>query len=65
MIAFPLEDGARILARLPRLGGGVARRTVTTIVALRTVLPLPALPAEAHGRRMVGIGRLLRRRSGR
>jgi hypothetical protein len=25
-------------------------------VALRTVLPLPALPVEAHGRRMVGIG---------
>ena len=25
-------------------------------MALRTVLPLPVLPAEAHGRRMVGIG---------
>jgi FAD/FMN-containing dehydrogenase len=54
MLAFPMEDGARIL-RAYREWALDAPRTVTTIVALRTVLPLPTLPAEAHGRRMVGI----------
>jgi FAD/FMN-containing dehydrogenase len=54
MLAFPMEDGARIL-RAYREWALDAPRSVTTIVALRTVLPLPMLPAEAHGRRMVGI----------
>jgi FAD/FMN-containing dehydrogenase len=55
MIAYPMEDGGRIL-RAYREWAAEAPESVTTIVALRTVLPLPALPAEAHGRRIVGIG---------
>jgi len=55
MLAFPMEDGARIL-RAYRDWAADAPDSVTTIVALRTVLPLPVLPVEAHGRRMVGIG---------
>ena len=55
MLAFPLEDGVPIL-RAYRDWAAEAPEAVTTIVALRTVLPLPVLPAEAHGRRMVGIG---------
>jgi FAD/FMN-containing dehydrogenase len=55
MIAFPMEDGERIL-RAYRDWVAEAPDSVTTIVALRTVLPLPALPVEAHGRRIVGIG---------
>lgn len=55
MIAYPMEDGQRIL-RAYRDWAADAPDTVTTIVALRTVLPLPALPVEAHGRRIVGIG---------
>jgi FAD/FMN-containing dehydrogenase len=54
MVAFPMEDGARIL-RVYRDWVADSPDTLTTIVALRTVLPLPTLPAEAHGRRMVGI----------
>jgi len=55
MVAFPMEDGARIL-RVYRDWVAESPDTLTTIVALRTVLPLPVVPAEAHGRRMVGIG---------
>ncbi|HKO33765.1 MAG TPA: FAD-binding oxidoreductase [Candidatus Limnocylindria bacterium] len=55
MIAFPMEDGARIL-RTYRDWAAASPDTLTTIVALRTVLPLPVLPAETHGRRMVGVG---------
>jgi FAD/FMN-containing dehydrogenase len=55
MLAFPLEDGAQVL-RTYREWAAEAPESVTTIVALRTVLPLPVLPAAAHGRRMVGIG---------
>ena len=29
---------------------------MTTIVSLRTLLPLPALPSELHGRQVLGIG---------
>ncbi len=55
MLAFPLEDGVPIL-RAYNDWAAESPDSVTTIVALRTVLPLPALPAEAHGRRMIGIG---------
>ena len=55
MLAFPMEDGVRIL-RAYRDWAAESPDSLTTIVALRTVLPLPVLPAEAHGRRMVGIG---------
>jgi FAD/FMN-containing dehydrogenase len=55
MLAFPLEDGARVL-RAYRDWASESPDSLTTIVALRTVLPQPALPADAHGRRMVGIG---------
>ncbi len=55
MIAFPMEDGERIL-RGYRDWLDQAPDTTTTIVALRTVLPLASLPSEAHGRRIVGIG---------
>ena len=55
MIAFPMEDGARVL-RAYRDWTAEAPDSVTTIVALRTVLPAPALPAEVHGQRIVGIG---------
>ncbi|HEX6475398.1 MAG TPA: FAD-binding oxidoreductase [Candidatus Limnocylindria bacterium] len=55
MIAFPMEDGVRIL-RAYRDWAAEAPESLTTIVALRTVLPLSVLPVESHGRRMVGIG---------
>jgi FAD/FMN-containing dehydrogenase len=55
MLAFPMEDAVRIL-RAYREWAADSPDSVTTIVALRTVLPSPQLPAEAHGRRMVGIG---------
>jgi FAD/FMN-containing dehydrogenase len=55
MLAFPMEDGGRIL-RAYREWATATPESVTTIVALRTVLPLPAMPVEAHGRRVVGIG---------
>ena len=55
MLAFPLEDGVRVL-RAYRDWAAESPNSLTTIVALRTVLPLPALPVEVHGRRMVGIG---------
>ncbi|HEY8177235.1 MAG TPA: FAD-binding oxidoreductase [Candidatus Limnocylindria bacterium] len=55
MLAFPLEDGVRVL-RAYRDWTAESPNSLTTIVALRTVLPLPALPVEVHGRRMVGIG---------
>jgi FAD/FMN-containing dehydrogenase len=55
MVAFPMEDGVAVL-RGYREWAATAPETATTIIALRTVLPLAALPAEVHGRRMVGIG---------
>ncbi|MGH2456246.1 MAG: FAD-binding oxidoreductase [Candidatus Limnocylindria bacterium] len=55
MIAFPMEDGVRVLQRL-REWADEAPRTATAIVALRTLLPLPSIPAALHGRRVVGIG---------
>jgi FAD/FMN-containing dehydrogenase len=55
MLAFPMEDAGRIL-RAYREWAADAPESVTTIVALRTVLPSPQLPAEVHGRRIVGIG---------
>jgi len=55
MLAFPMEDGVRVL-RAYREWAAEVPDSVTTIVALRTVLPSPMVPVEAHGRRMVGIG---------
>ena len=55
MLAYPMEEGVRIL-RAYREWAAAAPDSVTTIVALRTVLPVPTVPVEAHGRRMVGIG---------
>jgi FAD/FMN-containing dehydrogenase len=55
MLAFPMEDGVRVL-RAYREWAAEAPDSVTTIVALRSVLPAPATPAEIHGRRIVGIG---------
>jgi FAD/FMN-containing dehydrogenase len=54
-VFFAMDEGESVLghyrdwvAELPD--------AVTTIVALRTTLPLPVLPTEMHGRRVVGIG---------
>ena len=55
MLAFPMEDGARIL-RAYRDWAAESPDSLTTIVALRTVLPLPVCPPRRTGVGMVGIG---------
>ena len=55
MVLYPLEDGVEVL-RAYRAWAEQAPEEVTTILALRTVLPLPAIPAALHGRRVVQVG---------
>jgi len=55
MLAYPMADAGRVL-RAYREWAAAAPDSVTTIVALRTVLASPQLPAEVHGQRVVGIG---------
>jgi FAD/FMN-containing dehydrogenase len=55
MALYSLEDGVEVL-RAYRDWAGQAPDEVTTILALRTVLPLPAIPAPLHGRRVVLVG---------
>lgn len=54
LVLYPIEEGETVLRRY-RDWVATLPRTVTTIVALRSVLPIPAMPAELHGRRVVGI----------
>jgi len=54
-VFFSLDEGESVLRRY-RDWAAALPGSVTTIVALRTVLPVMPLPAELHGRRVVGIG---------
>lgn len=51
---FPMEEGEQVVRRY-RDWAGKLPRTVTTILALRSVIPVPAFPQELHGRRVVGV----------
>ena len=51
-VLFPLEEGASVLRRY-RDWAAHLPDSVTTIVALRTVLAVPAFPVSLHGRRVV------------
>jgi FAD/FMN-containing dehydrogenase len=51
-VLFPLEEGASVLRRYRDWAADLPD-SVTTIVALRTVLAVPAFPASLHGRRVV------------
>jgi len=51
---FSMDEGESVIRRY-REWAAELPDAVTTIVALRTVLPLPVFPAELHGRRVVGI----------
>ena len=54
MVLFDLDEGHAVLRRY-REWAAALPDTVTSIVTLRTVLPVPAFPAELHGRRVVGV----------
>jgi FAD/FMN-containing dehydrogenase len=54
LVLFALDEGEAVLRRY-REWAAVLPDTVTTIVALRTVLPVPAFAAELHGRRVVAV----------
>jgi len=54
LVLYPMEEGGAVLRRY-RDWAETLPRTVTTIVALRSVLPIATMPAELHGRRVVGI----------
>ena len=51
-VLFPFEEAASVLRRYRDWAAGLPD-SVTTIVALRTVLAMPAFPASLHGRRVV------------
>jgi FAD/FMN-containing dehydrogenase len=54
IVLFDLDQGAAVLRRY-REWAAALPDTVTTIVTLRTVLPVPTFPAALHGRRVVGV----------
>jgi len=54
-VLFPLEEAAEVLRRY-RDRAAELPDEVTTVVALRTVLPLPVFPTALHGQRVVVIG---------
>ncbi|HXG39561.1 MAG TPA: FAD-binding oxidoreductase [Candidatus Limnocylindrales bacterium] len=54
IVLYPLEEGERVLRRYRGWAAELGRAT-TTIVVLRTVLPVATMPAELHGRRVVGV----------
>ena len=53
-VLFALDEGAAVLRRY-REWAAALPDTVTSIVALRTVLPVAAFPADLHGRRVVAV----------
>jgi FAD/FMN-containing dehydrogenase len=54
-VFFPYEEAAAVLRRY-RDWAAELPDGVTTIVALRTVLPLPVFPTAMHGQRVVVVG---------
>ncbi len=54
LVLFAMDEGEAVLRRY-REWAAALPDTVTSIVTLRTVLPVPAFPAELHGRRVVGV----------
>ncbi len=55
LVLFPFEEAGAVLRRY-REWAAELPPDATTILALRSVLPLPTLPAELHGRRVLSIG---------
>lgn len=55
LVLFEMDEAAEVLRRY-RDWAAVLPREATTILALRTVLALPTMPAELHGRRVLSIG---------
>lgn len=55
VVLFALEDASEVLRRYRDWAAHLPREA-TTILALRTVLALPAFPTELHGRRILSIG---------
>jgi FAD/FMN-containing dehydrogenase len=54
LVLFDLDEGPAVLRRY-REWAAALPETVTSIVTLRTVLPVPAFPTELHRRRVVGV----------
>ena len=54
LVLFDLDEGQAVLRRYSEWAAALPD-TVTSIVTLRTVLPVPAFPAELHRRRVVGV----------
>jgi FAD/FMN-containing dehydrogenase len=54
IVLFSMDEGEAVLRRYRDWIANMGRQT-TTIIALRTVLPMPLFPVELHGRRVVGI----------
>ena len=54
LVLFALDEGAAVLRRYSEWAAALPD-TVTSIVTLRTVLPLPSFPAALHGKRVVGV----------
>lgn len=55
LVLFPLEGARDILGRYRDWAARLPREA-TTILALRSVPPLPTMPRELHGRRVLAIG---------
>jgi len=54
IVLFAMDEGEAVLRRY-RDWAAALPDSVTTVVSLRTVLPLPGIPTELHGRRAVGV----------
>jgi FAD/FMN-containing dehydrogenase len=55
IVLFPIEEAGAVLRRYRDVADNLPREA-TTILALRTVLALPAMPTELHGRRVLTVG---------
>jgi FAD/FMN-containing dehydrogenase len=53
-VLFAMDEGETVMRRYREWAADLPD-TVTSIVALRTVLPVPTFPVELHGRRVVGV----------
>lgn len=54
-VVYPIESAVAVLRRYREWAAWLPREATTTL-ALRTVLPIAAMPAELHGRRVLVIG---------
>lgn len=55
IVVYPIEAAAQVLRRYREWAAGL-QREATTILALRTVLPIATMPTTLHGRRVLVIG---------